>query len=83
MAHAAKGVDTLGEQWANINSVAVKRFPADWNKYGRGAGPVRNRQMSEYGDALIAIWDGKSRGTENMIEEARKRNLRIFIFIVP
>lgn len=80
---AAKGVDTLGEQWARENGVQIKRFPADWTKNGRAAGPIRNRQMAEYAEALIAIWDGVSRGTENMIEEARKRNLQVFVFIVP
>jgi hypothetical protein len=61
-----RGVDALGEQWAEGLGVRVKRFPADWSK-GKQAGPVRNRQMAEYADALIAVWDGHSRGTADMI----------------
>lgn len=57
----------------------TKVFPADWNKLGKRAGPVRNRQMAEYADALIAIWDGESRGTKNMIEEATRCGLPVFI----
>lgn len=52
--------------------IPVKRFPADWDRHGRAAGPIRNCQMAQYADALIAIWDGKSRGTKNMIDEMNK-----------
>ena len=64
----ARGVDTFGEQWAQRNGVLVKRFPADWDKHGKGAGYIRNRQMGDYADALIALWDGQSKGTKAMIE---------------
>jgi hypothetical protein len=56
-----------------------KRFPADWDRFGRSAGPKRNKQMAEYGDALIAVWDGESRGTKTMIEFARERGLQVYI----
>lgn len=79
----ASGVDQLGEQWAKNHPVRLARFPADWEKYGKSAGPIRNRQMAEYADALVAIWDGKSRGTKNMIEEAKKRGLIVFVFRWP
>lgn len=69
----AKGIDALGEQWAGINSIPVKLFKADWKAYGRAAGPKRNRQMAEYADALLAIWDGQSKGTANMIKNVQKR----------
>src|SRR5688500_4746323 len=65
---AAKGVDTLAETWALKNSVVIKRYPANWDVYGISAGPIRNRQMGDYCDVIIAIWDGKSRGTKNMID---------------
>ena len=65
----ARGVDRLGEQWAQEQSVPVARFPADWNQHGKKAGYLRNREMAAYADALIAVWDGVSRGTKNMIEE--------------
>lgn len=77
---AAKGVDTFGEEWAAVRGVPVKRFPADWKRYGRRAGPVRNREMAEYADALVALPKGESRGTRNMIDEARKRGLQVFVY---
>lgn len=58
----AHGVDKLGERWAQAHKIPVKQFPAQWNKYGNAAGPIRNREMAEYADALIAVWDGQSRG---------------------
>jgi len=78
----AKGVDTLGEVWALANNVPVEAFPADWSQHGRAAGPIRNRQMAEYADALIAIWDGESKGTANMIQQARNKQLNVFIYLV-
>ena len=64
----ARGVDTLGELWGEIKNIPVKVFPADWDKYGRAAGPIRNQEMADYCDAAIFIWDGKSAGTKNCIE---------------
>lgn len=78
----AKGVDTLGEVWALANNVPVEAFPADWAAHGRAAGPIRNREMADYADALIAIWDGESKGTANMIQQARNKHLNIFIYLV-
>ena len=68
----ASGADFLGEQYAKKHNLPIKRFPADWNQYGRAAGPIRNRQMAEYADVCLVFWDGKSRGSENMITEGRK-----------
>jgi hypothetical protein len=76
---AARGVDSLGEEYARRHSIPIKRFPADWNRYGRSAGPKRNKQMAEYGDALIAVWDGQSRGTKTMIDFATERGLAVYI----
>src|SRR5436190_907473 len=75
----ARGVDTLGEAWAEAHGVPVTRFPADWRRYGKGAGPVRNRQMARYADALVAVFNGTSAGTANMIAQARQRGLRLHI----
>lgn len=76
----ARGADTLGERWANENKIPVKRFPADWKTYGKRAGYIRNRQMGEYADNLIAFWDGQSKGTEHMINIMRE--LDKFICVV-
>lgn len=76
----AKGVDALGEQYAKEYNIPLKIFEADWNKYGKSAGPKRNAQMAEYADVLIAIWNYKSIGTKNMIDQAKAAGLRVFIY---
>ena len=73
----ATGADALGEQFAKENNLELVVVPADWEKYGRAAGPRRNAEMAEMADALIAFWDGKSRGTKNMIETAEKKGLLV------
>lgn len=75
----AKGADSLGEKYAAQHSLSVKVFPADWNKYGKRAGYIRNEQMAKYANCLIAFWDGKSRGTKHMIDLANKHSLHICI----
>ena len=75
----ATGVDTLGEQWARANNIPIKEMPADWNRFGNSAGPMRNRQMAEYADAAIVIWDGESRGSRNMIENMIRRKKPYYI----
>jgi len=74
----ARGVDTLGEAYARTEGLALTVFPANWD-YGRGAGFLRNQDMAEYADALVALWDGKSRGTQHMINTARDYNLIVYV----
>lgn len=76
----ARGVDTLGEQWAKRAGVPVVPFIAEWDRYGKSAGIMRNVAMANYADALIAIWDGKSTGTKHMIDIARRKGLKIFVY---
>ena len=73
----ARGADTLGLRYASENALDVEEYPADWDKYGKKAGYVRNVEMAENADALIAFWDGKSKGTKHMIDIATERNLPI------
>jgi hypothetical protein len=75
----AKGVDALGEQYAEGMNIPLNVYHADWERNGRAAGPIRNRKMAENGEALIAIWDGESRGTKNMIETATKLGLLVYV----
>jgi len=75
----ARGADTLGGQFGIDNGMVVKLFPAQWEKYGKKAGHIRNTQMAEYADMLIAFWDGMSKGTAHMIKEAKKRNLEVLV----
>lgn len=74
-----RGVDRLGEQWAERNGLPVKRFPADWCRYGKRAGPIRNREMADYADALVAVWDGRKGGTSDMIDAANERGLQVYV----
>lgn len=76
----ARGADTLAEQWAIANWIPVKEFPADWEKHGRGAGHIRNREMAKYGDVLVAFWDGKSRGTKGMIFDALEEGCQVHVY---
>lgn len=76
----AKGADQFGENWAKENGIEILYFPADWKKYGKRAGPLRNQVMAENAEGLIAVWDGKSRGTNSMISLAKKQGLRISVF---
>lgn len=75
----AKGVDTLGEQWAEANGVPVKPFPARWDVYGKAAGPIRNGQMAEYGDRLIALPTASSKGTPNMIRQMTAQHKPVYV----
>lgn len=78
----AKGADALGERYAEEMNLKLNVFNADWDRHGRAAGPIRNRKMAENADALIALWDGKTRGTKNMIETAAKLGLLVFVKII-
>lgn len=76
----ARGVDALGERLAQDINCPLKIFPAKWEEHGKRAGPLRNIEMADYADALVALWDGKSRGTKHMIEEADRLGLRVHVF---
>ena len=76
----ARGTDRLGEFWAGRNGVPVRRMPADWKTHGPAlAGRLRNEQMAEVAEALVAVWNGRSSGTAHMIDTAVKRGLRIYV----
>lgn len=83
---AARGADTLGEIFAHSYNVTLTKFPADWEKYGKAAGYIRNKQMAEYASqsecgVLLALWDGRSSGTMYMINLAKSAGLRVFTMI--
>lgn len=79
-----RGVDQLGARYAREKNLKLTRFPADWGTYGKAAGPIRNEEMAEYAASakqegiLVAIWDGKSRGTRSMINLAKANFLLIY-----
>jgi hypothetical protein len=80
----ARGTDTMAKRFANEYHYPFKEFLADWGKYGRAAGPIRNQEMADFvknGDCLlIAFWDYESRGTRSMIEIAHKERIQTYIF---
>lgn len=78
----SRGVDSLGEAWARANEIPVKEMPADWAKFGKIAGPIRNSDMAKYADAAIILWDGKTKGTLNMIKNMVKLDKPYFIRMV-
>ena len=69
-----RGADSLGERYAKENGYKIERHPADWIKFGKSAGPKRNREMAEAADFVICFWDNKSRGTKSMVEHTKKLN---------
>jgi hypothetical protein len=73
----ARGADRLGERYARERGYEIRQFPADWLNDEKKAGPIRNAKMADNADALIAFWDGQSRGTKNMIETAKRKGLVI------
>lgn len=76
----ARGADKLGEQWACRNTVPLTVVYADWDRYGKRAGYLRNEEMAEQGEALIALWDYQSRGTRNMIDIAKRKGLKVLVW---
>jgi len=80
----AKGADSLGDRYAKEHNIPVKYFPADWDANGRAAGPIRNSEMLKYAGKdgyLVAFWDGKSRGTKDIVSKAEKNGMAIKIFL--
>lgn len=75
----ARGVDRLGEIYAKQKLLKLQIFPANWNKYGNRAGYIRNAEMAEVADVLIAFWDGESKGTKHMIDIAKKKGLEVIV----
>lgn len=75
----ASGADSLGERFAEEYHLPCELHPADWSRHGRAAGPIRNAEMAACADALIAFWDGKSKGTANMIKSAKAKGLQVSV----
>ena len=75
----ANGADKLGERFAIEYKIKLKKFPANWNEYGKSAGYIRNSEMAKYGNKLFAFWDGKSKGTKHMINLMKKEKKKVFI----
>lgn len=70
----ARGADSMGSQHAIAHGIQLYTFPADWNKFGKSAGFIRNKQMAEFSDGLLAFWDSNSKGTAHMIRTMQELN---------
>ncbi len=78
----ARGVDKLGETFSKKHHLPLYLYPAKWDLFGKSAGYIRNKEMAENSEALLAIWDGSSKGTKHMIDLAKKYKLTIYIHTV-
>lgn len=77
----ANGIDLAGIEWAKGVGMPWKEMPADWTRFKRRAGYLRNEDMAEYAEAAIVIWDGTSDGSKHMIQIARRKRLKTYVHI--
>lgn len=77
-----KGGDMIGERYTKENLLCIERYPAEWNKYGKRAGPIRNESMASVADLVICFWDGKSKGTKSMIQYAKIYSKPLKIYMI-
>jgi hypothetical protein len=68
----AAGADRLAERYAAEHKIPIRVFTANWEKFGRAAGPIRNKEIVDYADKVIAFWDGRSPGTRRSIRLAER-----------
>ena len=78
----ARGVDSLAEEYAKERNLPITVFKPDWERHGRKAGFVRNVQIVNHCDHLLAFWDEKSKGTKHSIDTARRKGKPCDIFVV-
>lgn len=76
----AIGADQLGEKYARQHSIPTLIFKPDWKKHGKSAGFIRNHDILEHSDVVVAFWDGISKGTSHSISEAKKLKKPLFVF---
>lgn len=79
----ARGIDRVGEALADKLGLPVQEFIPDWEGLGKGAGMVRNQQMGDYAGALLAVWDGQSRGTKQMIDYMTSLSKETYVEVIP
>ena len=78
----ASGTDLMAKNYAQERGIAYKEFPANWNQYGKAAGPIRNKEIVDYSDKVVAFWDMQSRGTKSTIEIAKQQDKMLCIFVI-
>lgn len=77
----ARGVDRVTLQWCRDNGIAHQVHKADWDRHGKSAGHIRNREMLKVSRGCLAIWDGQSLGTENCIQNAIQMDNIIWVCV--
>lgn len=77
----ARGVDRLAADYAASHGIEFTEYPADWDRYGKRAGFIRNYAMAAAADAVIAVWDGRSPGTKHSIDLAKSCGKPVFVFL--
>lgn len=82
VAGGAKGVDTIAKDWAKSHHIEYVEYPAQWHIYGKSAGMVRNHEMVDFADELVSFWDGKSKGTWEAIEYAKKMGKKVTLHLI-
>lgn len=75
----ARGADKLGEQYALEYHIPIRHLPAEWYKYGKRAGIIRNTDIVRLADIVVAFWDGKSPGTRHTIAESKRLGKTCYI----
>lgn len=82
----ARGVDAAAKKLAETHPhIHYQEFPADWEAHGKAAGPIRNKQMAQNGDMLLAflLEGAENRGTKNMIDCAKKAGIPVYVITLP
>lgn len=75
----ARGADSLAERYIKDYGLECFIFRPDWNKHGKAAGYIRNQQIVDESDVIVAFWDGESKGTKDTIDKARRAKKPTFI----
>ena len=78
----AQGIDAAAKEYAQAWKKTYTEFPADWDAHGKAAGPIRNKQMAEYADALLLVWNGESKGSASMKNEMLKLKKPVYEIII-
>lgn len=75
----ARGADSLGERYAKENGIETLIFKPDWKKHGPAAGPLRNTDIVNNSEMVVAFWDGESRGTQDSMKKAEQQGKKVLV----
>ena len=78
----ARGVDASAREYALRHGLKLTEYLPEYSRYGRAAPLKRNITIIENADLVLAFWDGASRGTKNVIDNCKKRNIPIKVYLL-